>query len=310
MKHYNVYQAKDASIQDYDIYPMNDLLDPQKKDISYKLTELRFERKYSSHWLRGPKPNLDNEYFTVLGSAHSFGRYCKDPYPNILSDKLDMGCLNLSVGGAEPGIYLHDKLNSIFELVNKSKFVILQIMSGRSSDNSYIKSNGHYCKIKSSGEKVLTSDFYKKMINEGHMPTLKKIISETQENYVKSYVELINKIKVPIVLFWFSNRTPKLTLKYDSLFGLQFGVFPQLVNNNMVGKIKDYCDDYAECVSDKGKPHLLKNRFTGDFMWNDDKWSRPYEKYNGQQIDAYYPSPEMHIDATTQLLSVCKKYLK
>ena len=45
MKYCNFYQGQDASIVDYDIYPMNDLLDPEKNVEKDQQQDSQFSQK-------------------------------------------------------------------------------------------------------------------------------------------------------------------------------------------------------------------------------------------------------------------------
>ena len=105
-------------------------------------------------------------------------------------------------------------------------------------------------------------------------------------------------------MLWFSKREPQYQVDYEELEGSfqLFKMFPQMVNQEMIEQIKSGCDHYVESVSQRGLPQSLVSRFTGESVVNT----------NGQGIEKnqndYYPSPEMHLDAASDLEVVCQKY--
>jgi Domain of unknown function (DUF6473) len=279
---------------------------------------------------RGPKPeNLQaGQYFVCLGAAQTFGCLCPKPYPSLLQEELQLPTLNLGYGGAGPYFFL--KHEELWKYINQAKFVIVQVMSGRSESNSLFDSGGlEYLTRRADGVKIGAQDAYQQLLekdypqNRGAVekwrrkivgfltenPEVKDIINETRQNWVHNHKLLLEKITVPKILFWFSKRKPDYRERYSSVWAL-FGEFPQLINQEMMNIIKPYSDDYVECISRRGSPELLISRFTGkpvviDLAQDPDrqdfqqKWSR----------NKYYPSPEMQIDAAMALAPICRKYL-
>jgi len=76
----------------------------------------------------------------------------------------------------------------------------------------------------------------------------------------------------------------------------------------MIDGLKDYCDYNVQCISRRGNPQLLINRFTGKRTTVDLSLDR--EDFQAiWKHNKYYPSPEMHEDASMALEPVCKKIL-
>jgi hypothetical protein len=70
-----------------------------------------------------------------------------------------------------------------------------------------------------------------------------------------------------------------------------------MVNEMMIEAIAPRAAAYVQCISSRGKPHLLKNRMTGEpamIALGNDRQLR--------DRNLYYPSPEMHEDAAATLL--------
>ncbi|MEM9265061.1 MAG: DUF6473 family protein [Cyanobacteria bacterium P01_F01_bin.13] len=294
------YQDWDREIIDYDMYTLQGLN------------------------LRGPKLTQP-DYIAYLGAAQTFGRYCHKPFPTLLGQQLQLGTLNLGSGGKGPQYYL--KNPQTLELVNNAKLAIVQVMSGRSVSNSVFESTrGGRSGIRRSNGKNTTANvvFYELISGQderGLDPTfLQQLVTETRDNYVEAMIELLEKIQVPKILFWFSVRPPAYKEIYPAVLprkinrwlekmsngkiGLwrrrhetrveQFlGDFPHLVNQTMVEQLKPYSSCYVEYVGRPGLPQPLKT-------------------YAGKSLapNIYYPSPEMHKGAYDKLLPICQSSLK
>lgn len=254
--------------------------------------------------LRGPKPEhlAPKEYFICIGSAHTFGCFCEYPYSRLLKDLLNLEVLNLGFAGAGPE-FLSEKLDNVIDkYINNSKFVVIQIVSARGSSNSLFEriKGGQKVIRRSDGKEVFTKKAYEELLKSGDRELVSKIVAETRQTWLESYQQLLKKITVPKILFWFSTRQPYYQESYKIAGNLWGGGFPQLVNLNMVDSLREYTNNYVECVSRKGLPQKLINRFTG---------KPTTRKGKTNTTNNYYPSPEMHREGAGVLEKVCRKYL-
>jgi hypothetical protein len=307
-EHLSGYQARDHEVVDYQMYELRG-------------TSLQF---------RGPAPPSlsSGAYFTCVGAAQTFGCFCEKPFPHLLADDLGLPALNLGYGGAGPEFFLRHR--SVLDYINQSQFLVLQVMSGRSQSNSAFSSGGlEYLTRRSDGAKLGANAAYQQLLDgptalrrlRPHpltsrcarlvaKPKLRRLISETRRLWIESYLRLLADIKVPTVLFWFSKRHPHYRERYRTVHSL-FGEFPQLVNADMVGRLAPSFGSYVECVSDRGSPQLLRNRFTGEPTTVDPSMDR---QDLATQLpwthNRYYPSPEMHEDARSALIDTCRALLR
>ena len=131
---------------------------------------------------------------------------------------------------------------------------------------------------------------------------------ETRENWIDSFRSLLAAITRPKILFWFAERGPAYSERLDDVHGL-FGGFPQLVNRAMMEHIWPLCDQYVECVSSRGMPQALRNRFTGEPALVNFGQGRKGEQPRASSHNSYYPSPQMQLDAARALHGASLKYL-
>jgi hypothetical protein len=236
-----------------------------------------------------------------VGAAQTFGRFCAEPFPTLLSKLLDIPTLNLGFGGASPQLFIRHP--ELIRLMNDSALVVLQVMSARNEDNSLFEGAGEGAlRDRSTGERMLAEDAYARLLAAGDQALVESIVSETRRTWIASYQRLLSLIHVPTVLLWLSVREPGYTERYHSV-GSLFGEFPHLVNAHMVEAARAESDGYAECVSVRGRPQQLRNRFTG-------KPTRvAVPGRTDMTVNDYYPTPEMAQDAATLLRPICRELL-
>ncbi len=267
-----------------------------------------YHLKGTKQRVRGPEPlNLSkNKYFICLGAAQTYGRFCSEPYPFLLQKSLKLSSINLSRGGAVPDWFSGNK--DFLEYTNNSKFAIIQVMSARTISNSLFKCMlaGPSVIHKKTNTTLTADEAYQNLIQQGDLDVLSRVVSETRQNWVRSYKLLLSKIKVPKILFWFSTREPQYEDNYEKVkFQYQlFKAFPQFVNHDMINQLKSDCDHYVECVSEDGLPQPLINRFTGEPIIEKNKTGV------NAKLNSYYPSPEMHENAAKILKPICQKFLE
>jgi len=293
-EHLPGYQARDYEVVDYQLYQLPG-------------TDLKF---------RGPEPQLvDGKFVSCLGAAQTLGCFADQPYPSLLERQFGITALNLGYGGAGPRFY--NRHPELLDIVNRGQLAIVQIMSGRSEDNSRFESRGLELLTRRSDGKQMSADAAWRSVLElryawNRLPLGKgiarrlcraygsadarRLLQETRENWLESYSQLLGSIRIPKVLLWFSNRTPDFRESFENLHQFM-GIYPQLVTREMVETVARQADDYVECTTDRGSPQELLSRFDGSPVTID--LARDRDDFAGQtwKENRYYPSPEMHQDA-------------
>jgi hypothetical protein len=306
-EHLAGYQARDNEVIDYQLYQLPG-------------TELYF---------RGPESNLpEHDFVSCLGAAQTFGCFTEQPYPALIGQQLEAEVLNLGYGGAGPRFY--NRHPELIDLVNRGKLAVVQVMSGRSEDNSRFESGGlELLKRRSDGQtmsadaawrSVLELRYAWKRVPLGKRAArrlcrsigsaqAKRLLEETRANWIESYCQLLDSIEVPTILFWFSKRSPDFQEAYEDLHKFM-GIYPQLVTREMVDSIANHADHYIECTSQRGSPQKLISRFHGGPVEID--LGRDRDDFAGQtwRENRYYPSPEMHQDASKCLLETLPGLLR
>jgi hypothetical protein len=277
------YQKRDWDVVDYGLYEMAGF----------------------PYALRGPPlADPDVPHGVLLGAAQTFGVLVEDPWPHRLSRDTGLPLRNLAVGGAAPILYLNNTI--AIDACNAARVCVVQVMSGRGSDNSYFESRDGKNMLRPRGSDLpfVPGDtaFRAMFANESRLVT-RLVVSEVRLSWTLEMIRLLNAIRVPKIVLWFSKRAPDLP-ETITTYEQAAGVFPHFVTRQMIETITPFCDRYVEVVSSRGMPHQLKNRFTGGaatVLLGDAATPR--------STDTYYPSPEMHEDVHAALLPVLGDFL-
>lgn len=269
------YQKRDAHIIDYKIYHFNGCQ------------------------LRGPKIDPDKPYIVCLGAAQTFGRFCPEPFPALLSARLGIQVFNLGLSGAIPAQFLD---HGFLKTINNSKLAVIQVLSARCGSNSrYTHVRNQLGIIHDDYRVVPPVLFWQYAEKKFGNRKLKKLVNETRQDHLYHMLTLIQSMKVPGILFYISTCKPE-----ELPDKMPYSPFPQLLKRWMIKEMAEYCDEYVECISSRGLPQKLYDK--------DNKPTtveKPY--WNSHQApmthNNYYPSPEMHDDATRALEPICRKIL-
>jgi hypothetical protein len=267
--------------------------------------------KNPSFFVRGPKLDqgdlLQGNYFSTAGAAETVGVHCQNPYSNILSGRLNIPCLNLGKGGAGSGFFIQPEMEGIIGLINKGKFLILTLMSGRQTSNSLFitkglvecQYNNETMKVDRAWEIIFDKYWHDKSF-------LQDFIEEVRQVYIKEYLQLLEVINVPVILFYFSQRPVKYSPNWEHKnVRSVWAKFPHLIDHRTIRKIRAKSKvKVVECVSVRGIPYTLKDRM------GKEKPLYIAETNQFHMFHSYYPSPEMHEDAAVLLEPACKKILK
>lgn len=243
------YQMESSHVADYHLYTLPGL----------------------DYTLRGPYTPVDGNAPSIsfLGAAQTFGAFCKYPFPNILCEMVSANSLNLARGGAGPDLYLSRP--KVFDYVNKTNCCIVQIMSARSSNNSYMRVLGGGARVEilagsHKGEKMLGHRALEKLYDELSPEQFFKIIDESRAYFLKQMVKISKKIKVPKILLFVGKKGPLPHVAAKDSWSLTdlVGIHPHMVTETMLEKLSVHFDATVVSYGTKGIDMGLINRFTGD----------------------------------------------
>jgi len=247
-------------------YPLTKGYGTQYQPYDFEVVDYNlYEFSPSMPLLRGPRVNyvdvVTGNYCVVLGAAQMFGRFHRRSVNEIIQNATNLPVFNFSTGGAGPSSFL--KNEPLIEIGRRSKFVILQVLSGRSIGSEEYP-----------GERMTSfrgrADFPRRdrleLLGDLYRADKSNAISlvhKWNENYVLAYRALIEKIARPVILVWVSDR-PVGSWDIRHLDrGLSFGRFPHLVSESMIKAIAEKCHAFIEAPPERSLPYSMQSRFTG-----------------------------------------------
>lgn len=282
------YQLRDREVVDYQFFEMPGI------------SRIQF---------RGPAfdPYKTGDFFTCIGAAQTMGVYVERPFPQLLSEKFGIPAWNAGVGGANPNFFLaHDK---IIEIANKGRFVVLQMMTARSEPNARIATTKGVEMVRDlkQGDIVRTPTLWGRVSKE-EPALMNKYIEQSRASWIADYRTLLGKIKVPVILFWFSPKRMEAPLDIKSSGGAGLlDRYPQFVDGKLVDAIRPLGKAFATCYSSRNQGHPLVSRFSGKQVEVNYADLGPIATPLKESHNTYYPSPEMHQDAAAVLGPVIAK---
>jgi hypothetical protein len=302
------YQARDFDIVDYQPFLVEGC------DVPFRGPGL------------DPFTSAPGSFFSCIGAAQTYGCYAQKPYPDLLGDEIGLPALNLATGGVSPGFYLD--YPALIDAMNRGRFVVFQCMSARQESNSLFAADGYieFVRDRTTGERVTSTEAWMRVVGHG-LDKAEQIVAETRRSWQENAAALIEKLTVPVIFFWFSRRGQDYVIDRPAIEeqaarhaeGLNeqhfveglTGDFPQFIDAATVAPIISLCDAYAQCTSSRGMGAVLINRHTGlplgdlDFGAIGAEFAHLHETRN-----LYYPSEEMHQDASDALLPAVEQVLK
>jgi hypothetical protein len=264
--------------------------------LDYALWDCPFDKTVK---LRGPPVDTTRPYVVCLGAAPTFGRFCREPFPELLSRQLGMPVLNAGVAGAGPSTFLREGWSA---WLNGAKAVVVQVLAARSESNSLFEcdpARGALGVRRCDGSEMRFEEFLRRLMGSADPATVRQVVEETRQNYVRNMTRLLEGIHSPTILLWLSKRPPRYVIDDRKLHGI-LNAHPQLVDDVMLDQIRTHADAVVECVSSAGSPQRLwpaAEPIPGTVM------------EEGVLTNRYYPSPEMHTLAAAKLAEACRSIL-
>lgn len=282
---------------------------------------------------RGLTKSLDTTkpYAAVIGSATTFGRFLKRPYPSQLEDAAGMPFINLGIGGARPEIYLGNK--ALMDFLRGASLVIVEMMSARGYPSPFfspaeeagnmglfmdafgLASHAHEDKrlewllLQSAEKKHVFIDRAYEITFQYLTHVQREVIRDAVvSRYLKDFRQLVSEIGKPVVALLMTRNQPYQVRKIREPENLLqwTGDYPHFIDGVAVQFVRQQGVPVVESRSQRGLPYVVRNWVTGEpapvYSWQADP-----------SLNTYYPSQEMHDDAVLALMqepmikSLCDK---
>ena len=251
--------------------------------------------------VRGPidfgDTSLDNS-ISFIGAAQPFGVWCEFPYPTLVANALSLNCFNLGHGGAGPRAFLSDP--RVIHDINKTKACVVQVMSGRSVGNRYMKQHNGTCVVTLQhpslpSEKLLSHAAWVKLFPALSESERQALAQESLDTFLEEYKEHRNKLTVPLILLWISARSPNYDKTYANPTKM-LGGFPHLIDTHAWDSL---------CTLFEHRVMACSNSFINRPLWSQNKRKTFAISRSWGRLDSYdasYAHPYLHVLAAQRLL--------
>lgn len=263
---------------------------------------------------------LEAPYAACIGSATTFGRFVRNPYPAQLEAYTGVPFLNLGIGGGRPESYLIEE--TLLQTLREASVVIMEVMSARGYSSPIFEpkdpvANMGYFKdffelkrfaaedagIKAllekarSKEPVFVDRVYERAF--GHLTASERdLVRDSLESiYARDWVFLMQIIAKPVVVLYMSRNSPyQARINREPKSHEQWsGEYPHFVDELFLDYLRHRGARVVVSASQRGFPFLVKN-------WRTDQPAPVFPWKTDSALNTYYPSQEMHDDAFQALI--------
>ncbi|WP_343116197.1 DUF6473 family protein [Ostreiculturibacter nitratireducens] len=194
---------------------------------------------------RGPRRQLDGQYFAVLGGTETYGKFVEIPYPSLLEGTLGIPVVNFGYLNAGADVFLNDP--SIIRSCNGARATVIQLTGAHNLSNRFYavhpRRNDRFLRASTLMKTVFREvDFTEFHFTRHMLSALKErapekfaiLVEELRSAWVARMRSLLQRIEGETVLLWISDGHAALPDR-DAL-----GPEPLLVDEEMVDEIRPY----------------------------------------------------------------------
>ena len=222
---------------------------------------------------RGPKKGTTKPYMAFLGGTEFYGKFVHRPIPTLVEDQLGIPCLNL--GCTNAGVDVFSKDQTVIDLANGAEVAVVQITGAQNLSNRFYKVH-----LRRNDRFVAPSELLRAVFPEVDFSTVhftrhalqelarvspsrfRVVVDELKSAWLSGMIEFLNKISVPIVLFWMGVK-PLDQEQPHTAHNLLF------VDRKMIDRLGPKADKIIECVVSEDRKdealapmHLTKHEET------------------------------------------------
>ena len=212
---------------------------------SYGLSKLSF---------RGPMRPTEGRYIVCLGGSETFAKYVAQPYPDLIETAIGEVCVNLGYQSAGPDVFVND--SAVGSLCHDAAAVVIQLVGAINLNNSFYKVHPRhndrfiaptadlvalYPEI-DFAEIAFTGHLIRRLqsVDEGRFALVREHLQVTWQRRMRRLVKLASG---PVILLWFSNRTPGKGSDSND---------PAFVTRAMVEHLRPHVADVVEVTGQRG----------------------------------------------------------
>lgn len=168
---------------------------------------------------RGPKRSLSTEYIAFLGGTETYGKFVARPFPDRVEELTGATCVNLGWPNAGIDVLLNDR--GLMRMAGAARLTVLQVPNAANMTTRFYtvhpRRNDRFLKARAPLRTLYPEiDFTDFSFTRHMLATLKAhsldrfavLHQELAQVWIAGMCRLIDEIGGPVILLWFSDRTP------------------------------------------------------------------------------------------------------
>ncbi len=207
---------------------------------------------------RGPVRSLDADFVAFLGGTETFGKFIPMPYPDLVEHATGMTCVNFGWPNAGLDVFAHDA--ALLDCAARARLSVLQVPCAINMSNQFYtvhpRRNDRFLKPAGMLRDLFAEvDFTEFHFNRHMLSRLQNlspkrfgfVMQELTEAWVNGMQGLLKQLNGPVVLLWFSARSPD-----EKVDQVDLASDPSLVNREMLEELKEDCLGWVEvCIGEE-----------------------------------------------------------
>ncbi len=214
---------------------------------------------------RGPRRSLDRPYVLFLGGSATYGKFVRQPFPNLVEHALGQDCVNLGCLNAGIDAFLHDP--DVLNIANGAMLTVFELPGAQNLSNRFYRVHSRRNDRFLSASPLLQAiyrevDFTEFSFNKhmlGRLQTVspdrfETVREELRQAWLGRMRLLLSAIRSNVVLLWLTSGRPSGPLGPD----------PLLVCPDMVASLRDLVLDVVKAdLTDIGSPAEMEGMVFG-----------------------------------------------
>lgn len=206
---------------------------------------------------RGPKRDTDVPYAAFLGGTETYGKFVRQPFPELLEQALGMPMLNLGCVNAGPDVFVNE--SELMKIAAKARIKVVQILGAQNISNRYYavhpRRNDRFLGaspiLKALFPKVDFTEFnftrhMLMALQHASIDRFEVVAEELRAAWVSRMTQLLAGLGGKIVLLWMADAPPPQPERRVDLMRN-----PLLIDQEMVNALRSKAAIYVESVYSK-----------------------------------------------------------
>ncbi len=253
---------------------------------------------------RGPAAETSGPYIAALGGSATFGKFVRQPWPELLEKVTGTRAINLGCMHAGATAFADDP--SLISICSKARATVLHITGAHCLDNSFYslhpRRNDRFIdatpRLRALYPEVDFTEFHfvRHMLSALHAASrdrFEQVVQALQREWVDRTRDLLRAIEGPVILLWMADRSPETP---NTPMGERLrGDDALFVDRDMIEAVRREAADYVMATAtDDARSEGLTGKVFAEF-------ERP--------AAMRMPGPLWHAEAATALYDAVSLYL-